>query len=141
MGTCFVIQPFDQGIFDKRYEDVYRPGIEAAGLEAYRVDQDPTVSIPIDDVEERIRGAAAVLADITTDNPNVWFELGYAVACHREVVLVCSKERPTPFPFDVQHRSIIRYGTDSASDFAELAQRITERLRAIRAKQEAEEAA
>ena len=32
MPTCFVIQPFDSGKFDKRFEDVYKPAIEAADL-------------------------------------------------------------------------------------------------------------
>lgn len=32
---CFVIQPFDGGKFDKRYDDVYKPAIMAAGLDAY----------------------------------------------------------------------------------------------------------
>ena len=25
MEECFVIQPFDRGVFDKRYDDVYAP--------------------------------------------------------------------------------------------------------------------
>jgi hypothetical protein len=43
MTTCFVIQPFDSGKYDKRYADVYRPAIVDAGLEPYRVDKDPSV--------------------------------------------------------------------------------------------------
>ena len=33
MPTCFVIQPFDKGPFDKRYDDVLDPAIRAALLE------------------------------------------------------------------------------------------------------------
>jgi hypothetical protein len=51
-ALCFVIQPFDSGKFDKRFEDVYRPAIEAAGLDAYRVDLDPGVDVPIDAIKE-----------------------------------------------------------------------------------------
>jgi hypothetical protein len=87
MGTCFVIQPFDGGKFDKRYDDVFSPAIRAADLEPYRVDRDPNVSIPIDDIEKGISASTACLVDITTDNPNVWFELGYAIAAQKEVVL------------------------------------------------------
>ena len=76
MPTCFIIQPFDAGKFDKRFEDVYEPAIRAAGVEPYRVDRDPGVDVPIDAIEDCIRGAAVCLADITTDNPNVWYELG-----------------------------------------------------------------
>lgn len=78
MPTCFVIQPFDADKFDKRFEQVFKPAIIVAGLDPYRVDQDPHVDIPIDGIESGIRSASICLADITTDNPNVWYELGYA---------------------------------------------------------------
>lgn len=131
MNTCFVIQPFDQGPFDKRYDDVLVPAIRAASLDPYRVDRDPSVSIPIEDIQSGIQSSRVCLADITIDNPNVWFELGYAIASRREVVLICSEERATKFPFDVQHRSIIKYSTQSSSDFDILKNRITERLSSL----------
>ena len=124
MGTCFVIQPFDDGPFDKRFEDVYSPSISAAGLEPYRVDRDPAVAVPIEDIQTGIRTCEACLADITLDNPNVWFELGFAIASRKEVALVCSNERNSRFPFDIHHRSIIKYATDSPRDFESLKSRI-----------------
>lgn len=137
MPTCFVMQPFDGDKFDRRYEEVFKPAIIAAGLEPYRVDHDPTASIPIEQIESGIRDAQICLAEITLDNPNVWFELGYAIACKKQVVLVCSDERESPkFPFDVQHRAIIKYPTKSPSDYAALASRITEKLTAYMAKAE-----
>jgi hypothetical protein len=135
MSHCFVIQPFDGGPFDKRFDDVLVPAIENAGLKAYRVDRDPTVTILVDAIETRIRDARACLADITTDNPNVWFELGYALACGKPLVMICSSARSTKFPFDVQHRHIISYTTDSTSDFAKLRAEITERLQGALAKE------
>jgi hypothetical protein len=134
MPYCFVIQPFDSGRFDKRYTDVYKPAIEGAGLEPYRVDRDPAVSIPINEIESGIRGASVCFADITRDNPNVWFELGYALASDKDICLICSEERQTRFPFDVQHRSIIRYKVESSSDYHSLQDRITSRLKAIEEK-------
>ncbi len=131
MGKCFVIQPFDKGRFDKRYEGVFAPAIRAAGLEPYRVDRDPSVSIPIEDIEAGIESCEACLAEISMDNPNVWFELGYAIASQREVVLVCSEERTAHFPFDVQHRSVIKYSTESPQDFEQLQTQITARLKAL----------
>src|SRR3972149_10134154 len=120
MGRCFVIQPFDGGPFDKRYDDVLVPAIEEANLEPYRVDRDPCVSIPIDQIEDGIQNSDICLADITENNPNVWFELGFAIAVPKEVVLICSSERKNPFPFDIQHRNIILYNTQSPSNFKDL---------------------
>lgn len=51
MATCFVMQPFDGGAYDKRYNDEYAPAIVAAGHEPYRVDHDPSVSVPIESIE------------------------------------------------------------------------------------------
>ncbi|NTU99412.1 hypothetical protein HGA64_05430 [Candidatus Falkowbacteria bacterium] len=134
MNNCFVMQPFDGGVFDKRYDDVFSPAINDAGLNPYRVDRDPSVSIPIDEIESGIRRSELCLAEITNDNPNVWFELGYAIGLRKEVVLVCSEERKTKFPFDVQHRNIIRYKTESSQDFSKLRVDIKKRIIAIQEK-------
>lgn len=101
MKQCFVIQPFSRD-FDRRYTDTFEPAIKKAGLEPYRVDKDPYSSVPINDIEEKIRESNLCFADITTDNPNVWYELGYAFACGKNVVMICSSERTTKFPFDIQ---------------------------------------
>ncbi|KAB2937044.1 hypothetical protein [Hyphomicrobium sp.] len=132
-----MIQPFDGGKFDKRFDAVLKPAVTGAGLDPYRVDRDPGASIPIDQIEVGIRQAALCLADITSDNPNVWFELGYAIAVGKDICLICSEERTTKYPFDVQHRNIIRYSTDAPQDFAALADKITARLNALLQKQEA----
>ena len=131
MDKCFVMQPFDGGVFDKRYEDTFAHAIRDAGLEPYRVDQDPKVSIPIQDIEAGIKDSRICFAEITLDNPNVWFELGYAIAAGKEVVMVCSSERTTKFPFDVQHRSIIRYSSESMRDFDALRKQIATKIKAI----------
>ncbi|MFL6681880.1 MAG: hypothetical protein ACJ8IK_26320 [Burkholderiaceae bacterium] len=136
MPTCFVMQPFDGGTFDSRFKEVFAPAIVDAGLEPYRVDEDPSVSIPIADIERGIRQSQVCLADISLDNPNVWFELGYAISCGKEVVLICSDARATKFPFDVQHRTIIKYSTGTPSDFARLRSSITAKMTAYLAKAE-----
>ena len=136
MDTCFIIQPFDGGPFDKRYLDVIKPTIEKLGLEPYRVDEDHHSSIPINDIEDKIKSSLICLADITLDNPNVWYELGYAISANKPVIMVCSKDRKTKFPFDVQHRKIITYSTESLQDFEKLTKDIENRAKAILEKRE-----
>jgi nucleoside 2-deoxyribosyltransferase len=125
-----VIQPFDKGPYDKRYDDILEPAISEAGLEPYRVDQDPSVTIPIDDIENHIREAEICLADISTNNPNVWYEVGYAFANGKPVVLICAEPRTEAFPFDVRHRQIITYATQSSSDFEKLKKDVMAKLKA-----------
>ena len=130
MPTCFIIQPFDSEN-DRRYEEVYRPALEEVGLEPYRVDQDPAVEVPIESIEQRIRDSAICLADITEDNPNVWYELGFAFAVDSPVVMTCAHHRKTRLPFDIQHRTVIRYATASPSDFKQLGEEVAARARAL----------
>ncbi|EMS32177.1 hypothetical protein C943_01439 [Mariniradius saccharolyticus AK6] len=134
MEKCFVIQPFDKGKFDKRFVDIFEPAILNAGFEAYRIDKDLSVRIPIDDIEKGISESAICFAEITTDNPNVWYELGFAFACNKDVVMVCSDERQGKFPFDIQHRHVITYNTGSTSDFITLGDTITRKIKAFQTK-------
>ncbi len=130
MKTCFVIQPFDGDKFDKRYIDIFSPAIKDAGYNPYRVDYDSSVTIPIENIESKIRDCDFCFAEISTDNPNVWYELGYAFACGKNIIMVCSEERIGKYPFDIQHRFIIKYKTRSPSDFSDLAKKITDKIQA-----------
>ena len=133
MDTCFVIQPFDKDKFDQRYTDVFEPAIKAAGLEPYKVDRDPTVTIPIERIEEGIKTAKICFAEITLDNPNVWYELGFAFAIGKDVVMVTEERQK--FPFDIQHGQIINYKTTSKSEYEKLEIAIKEKLVGLIGKQ------
>jgi nucleoside 2-deoxyribosyltransferase len=138
MPTCFVIQPFDKGgPYDKRYRDVLKPATEDAGLTPYRVDEDPGTTVLIEDIEKGIRDSEICLADITTNNPNIWYEVGFAIANGKQVVLICADPRPEPFPFDIRHRHIVNYRLQSSSDFEALRADVTARLKAQAKKAEA----
>lgn len=128
MRLCFVIQPFDGGPFDARYDETLAPAIKAAGFEPYRVDRDPKVTIPIKSVEEMILSADVCLADISENNPNVWLELGLAFAAAKPVLLIAKDVRRKSYPFDVQHLHIVRYRTESEKDFRLLREQISTRL-------------
>jgi len=127
--TCFVMQPFDQGKqFDKRFDETIAPAITKANLKPYRVDRDDSVSVPIETIKHEIQKSKICIADISEDNPNVWFELGYAIALNKEVVFVCEKQSRDKYPFDVQHYQIISYEKEVRSDFDKLEKEITSRI-------------
>jgi hypothetical protein len=129
-GRCCVFQPFDKAEFDKRFDDILFPAIEAAGLEPYRVDRDLGSTIPVDTLHQEIQAATICVADITTRNPNVMYELGYAIAAGKDVVIICgpSKEK---YPFDIQHRGIIPYESGAPRDFKALETTLTQKLDAL----------
>ena len=80
MARGFVIYPFDNDLYEKRYDYMLKPAIVAARPEPYRVNRDSATTVLIDSIEREIRNAVVCLAEISTDNPNVWFEIRYALA-------------------------------------------------------------
>ncbi|MGI4812711.1 MAG: hypothetical protein ACRYG5_07850 [Janthinobacterium lividum] len=128
-----MIQPFND-TYNKRFDSLYKPAIEAAGMTAYRVDLDSSAVVLVEAIETNIKRAAVCLADISEDNPNVWYELGFAYAAGRPVVMACSDQRgrtAKPFPFDIQHRAIVTYKTEAPQDFQLFQQKLTDKLRAM----------
>jgi hypothetical protein len=117
---CFVIQAFDGGTFDRRYGETFQVALERAGAIPQRADEILGLSPVVEKIEAAIEGAQLCLAEVSLDNPNVWLELGYALALKRRVVIICDKARRDRLPFDVQHRPVIFYRSDSSSGFKEL---------------------
>ena len=126
---CFIIQPLSDK-YIKRCDDTYKPAIEEAGLVHYRVDEDyHAIKLKINVIKEEIQKAAVCLADITEDNPNVWYEVGFADGQNIPVVMICEELKRETLPFDINQRDINFYGTSSQSDWQKLRQEITNRLK------------
>jgi len=105
--SCFVMQPFAAPLGDY-YEKIYRPAIEKAGLRPVRADAEIFATGKImDQVWSGINAAKVLVAELTTRNPNVFYELGLAHAMKKPVVLVSAKEEDVPF--DLQHIRVIYY--------------------------------
>jgi hypothetical protein len=105
--SCFVVMPF-AGAIGGYFHDVYEPAIKKAGLKAVRADADifGTGKI-IDQIWSGINAAKVLVAELTTKNPNVFYELGLAHALNKPVVLVSSNEEDVPF--DLRHIRVIYY--------------------------------
>nr|VFK11718.1 MAG: hypothetical protein BECKLPF1236A_GA0070988_1006015 [Candidatus Kentron sp. LPFa]VFK27934.1 MAG: hypothetical protein BECKLPF1236C_GA0070990_100554 [Candidatus Kentron sp. LPFa] len=82
---CFVIMPFwvkplpdSNGAtfdFDKVYRVIIRRAIESAGMEPIRADEQTGSQIIHSDMFKELRDRAVVLADLSLNNPNVYYEL------------------------------------------------------------------
>jgi hypothetical protein len=105
--TCFVMMPFRPPI-GGYYESVYKPAIEKAGLTPVRADTEIFGTGKImDQIWSGINNAAVLVAELTTKNANVFYELGIAHALQKPVVLVSSNEEDVPF--DLKHIRVIYY--------------------------------
>jgi len=124
--SCFVMMPFKEPI-GGYYEKIYKPAIEKAKMVPIRADNDlfGTGKI-IDQIWEGINAAKVLIAELSTRNPNVFYELGIAHALKKPVVLVSSNDDDVPF--DLQHIRVVYY--DMADPFwgSKLIDKIAENL-------------
>jgi hypothetical protein len=136
-GKCFVIMPFgNKSIrdgsgraydFDKIYRIIMRRAIKLAGLEPIRADERKGSNIIHTDMFKDLRDQSVVLADLSLENPNVYYELGIRhVMSPRGTVLMC--RAGSDVPFDVKLSRVIFYHYDGASLDWEEAERVIQEL-------------
>jgi hypothetical protein len=124
--TCFVMQPFASPHGDY-YEKIFKPAIEKTKLVPVRADAEifGTGKI-IDQVWRGINDAKVLVAELSTRNPNVFYELGLAHALHKPVVLVSSNEPDVPF--DLQHIRVIYYDVNDPFWGNKLIEKVAENI-------------
>lgn len=97
----FVVMPFGrkEGIdFDRVYHDYIRPSLESAGYVVFRADEELCAGEIRSDMFQELLLADLVVADLTIDNPNVWYELGVRHALRaRGIILIQSNRKRQPF--------------------------------------------
>jgi len=124
--SCFVMMPFAAPL-GNYYEKVYKPAIEKAGLKAVRADTEIFGAGKImDQVWSGINAAKVLVAELTTRNPNVFYELGLAHALKKPVVLISSNEGDVPF--DLKHIRVIYYDLTDPFWGAKLLDKVAENI-------------
>ena len=103
--------PFQSDFNDVLSESI-RPAVEGNGLVCQRADDIENNDEIMEDVWEGIWKCRIVVADLTDDNPNVFYEVGIADTVGKEVVLIAQNGRLGRPPFDVSARRIVFYDND-----------------------------
>ena len=96
----FVVMQFTDE-FNDLYREVIKPTCEKWGFDVIRADDMYTSGLIISDILTSIQEASVVVADVTPDNPNVYYEVGYAHGVRKPLILLSDKKRETKLPFDV----------------------------------------
>lgn len=107
-SKLFVIMPFREP-FETLYRDVILPVAEDVGFDVVKVDEIFTPGVILNDIQQQIEQAQAVVAEISTQNPNVFYELGYAHALKKPAVLLVRRQEGADMPFDVRSYRAIFY--------------------------------
>ncbi len=135
---CFIVMPF--GVkpfpdgsgrsfdFDKVYRVVIQRAVREAGMTPIRADEHVGSALIHSDMFRDLRDRAVVLADLSLDNPNVFYELGIRhVMSSSGTVLMCRKG--SVLPFDVKLSRTIFYDFDGQSLDWEEVERVLEPLK------------
>lgn len=104
---AFVVMQFTPE-FNDLYIEVIKPTVEGFGIECIRADDIYNSGLILDDITQSIIESSLVVADITPDNPNVFYEVGYSHAIKKPVILL-SDSRRDRLPFDVSGFRVIIY--------------------------------
>lgn len=105
-SSCLVIMPF-RDLFDRYYSEIFEKAVDSTGLRPIRADSLFRSTPIMADLWEMVQEATVVLAELTTKNANVFYELGLAHAIGKPVVLVT--ETMDDVPFDLQAYRVIVY--------------------------------
>ncbi|EII3115732.1 hypothetical protein HJ076_17500 [Vibrio parahaemolyticus] len=102
----FVLMPFSED-----FDDVYKLGIKQAAVEAgayaERLDEQIFNEGMLDRIFNQISKADVVVADMTGRNPNVFYEVGYAHALGKKIILLT--KNADDIPFDLKHQQHLVY--------------------------------
>ena len=133
---CFVIMPFGdkpEGVgsldFDTIYELMIKPSVYEAGLDCVRSDEIGRPGWIHAEMINQIYAADVAVVDITTLNPNVFYELGVRHAL-RPAVTVLIRKKTTEIPFNIQGLNLIEYEPENIRSVDETKKKITAFIRA-----------
>ena len=110
MPTAFVLMPFDED-FDAVYTHFLTPILSNHGVDVRRAD-DIEVESQQNILRDVVRGIATsdlIVADLTTANPNVFYELGIAHALRKQTILIT--QSIDDVPFDLRPYRLLEYST------------------------------
>jgi CheY-like chemotaxis protein len=106
MHQALVLMPFKEE-FDELYRVAIKEPLTKMGYMCERIDELAFVGDVIQKLYDKLEYAGLIIADMTGLNPNVFYELGYADALKKTVILVT--QTAANVPFDVRARRFITY--------------------------------
>ena len=131
-NLCFVLMPMEDE-FVQLYEEVIKPTVMGLGLMCYYARELFGARPVMQDVWDYCAKARVVIAELTGQNPNVYYEAGYAHAFDAEkvVFITQSMEEVT---FDIRHFRCIVYST-LPRDLRDFRRQLTKNIEAVLAEQ------
>lgn len=109
--SCFVLMDFSAA-YKEVYENAIKPAVARAGLSCIRADEIVDTGDILGHILREIQDASLILADLTGNNTNVAYEIGYAHHLGKKTILIAQSLRQVPFDF--RNQRIIQYSRDAS---------------------------
>ena len=110
--NVFVLMPFEER-FQALYYKVIKPVVELLGYSISKADENLSIGTVIEQIQQSIRDARLVVADVSGKNANVFYELGYAHGVNQNVLIMTTKTDDVPF--DISHIRYFQYSYEPKS--------------------------
>jgi hypothetical protein len=104
---CFIIMPFGKQDLEELYAEFLLPALRECELDCQRGDDIFGSNVIMEDVRTSISSADLIVADLTGQNPNVFYEVGIAHTLRKPVLLLSMSIED--IPFDLRHRRVLQY--------------------------------
>jgi len=112
---CFVVMPFRPEL-NYFYLFVQKYLSEKHGLSVERGDHRVLTKALMDKVRDQIIAADVLIGDVTSGNPNVFYEIGLAHAFGKPVIFL-TQDSPASAPVDVRQFEFIQYDLQRHEEF------------------------
>ena len=104
---CFIIMPFGVQDLEDLYAEFILPVLDDCKLHCARGDDIFGSNVVVEDIKDAIAKSDLVIADLTGQNSNVFYEVGIAHTLGKPVLLLSQSIEDVPF--DLRHRRVLAY--------------------------------
>lgn len=108
-SLCFVIMPFSPE-YELVYRQLIKPAGETSGLKVLRADDIYSPGVITEQIKAAIHQSIICIADVTSKNPNVLYEVGIAHTLGKPTILL--SQSVEQIPFDLSSLRVVIYDTE-----------------------------
>lgn len=112
--NAFMAMQFDEPRVKRVYDKALVPGAKECGFNLAILNESQGAGLIDDQLRVRIRNCAFAVADVSTENPNVYWEAGYAEGLGKPVIYTCEEGafKAGASHFDTNHHTTVPWNLD-----------------------------
>lgn len=126
--TCFVIMPFSEAWSENVYKNLIEPAVNEVNLKCIRGDEIERTGQLNSNIFKTLQKVGLVIAEISSPNPNVYYEIGVADTLGKETLFLYDPGKNNKIPAD---KVDVHYSEYSQTNLPEAKERLKNELQKI----------